>query len=45
MNKLSSELGVTVGDHLFEDLDYEDDAVLIVDSEEQTIPVLKTDMG
>jgi len=41
MNNISSELGVTVGEHRFDDLDYADDALLIVDSEEQTVPVLK----
>jgi len=41
MNNMSSELGVTVGGHRVDDLDYADDALLIVDSEERTAPVLK----
>jgi len=41
MNNMSSELRVTVGGHRFDDLDYANDALLIVDSEERTIPVLK----
>jgi len=41
MNNKSSELEVTVGWHRFDDLDYADNALLIVDSKERTIPVLK----
>jgi len=34
-------LGVTIGGHSFNDLDYADDALLIADSEERTVPILK----
>jgi len=35
------ELELVVGDHCFDDLDYADDALLVVDSNEQVLPVLK----
>jgi len=41
MNNMPAELGITVGDHFFDDLDYADDALLIVDSNERLLSVLK----
>jgi len=41
MNNMPAELGIAVGGHCFDDLDYADDALLIVDSNERLLPVLK----
>jgi len=41
MNNMPPELGVVVGGQSFDDLDYADDALLVVDSNEQVLPVLK----
>jgi len=41
MSNIPPELGVVIGGQSFDDLDYTDNALLAVDSNEQVLPVLK----
>jgi len=41
MSNMPAELGITVGGHCFDDLDYADDTLIIVDSNKRLLPVLK----